>query len=176
MTLAEAAARYRFPGPEDRKKAFRRAIDADPDQKIFNDQFVDGLSRQVDRATATLERIDSIGWALLLYLAATVLSLHFPISAFGFSFKDSKNARELLLIVWFSLHFYRTTKFRDQTYCRELLECLLERRAGNNPITLNAMTIRYGIESNPFQLAQPDAQPSLFKRLLLIGYTLLAFG
>src|SRR5437763_4028396 len=107
MTVAEAAARFRFQKPEDRKRAFRKVIDADPDQKIFNDQFIEGLGRRFDSLTATIRRIDNIGYAILFYLGATVLSLHFPISAFGVSLSDSKNARELLLVVWFSLHYYR---------------------------------------------------------------------
>jgi hypothetical protein len=94
MSLGERAARYRFQGTEDRKRAFRRVIDADADQKIFNDQFIDGLGRRLESLTATIRRIDNVGYAILLYLAATVLSLHLPISAFGFSFSDSKNARD----------------------------------------------------------------------------------
>jgi hypothetical protein len=153
-SLGETAVPYRFQGPEDRKKAFRSAIDADVDHKVFNDQFMEGLGRRLESLTATIRHIDNIGYAILFYLAAIVLSLHFPISVFGFSFSDSKNARELLLIVWFSLHYYRMQKGREQVYCEELLECLLEKRAGSNRLALTAMMLRYGIEPGPFQLVQ----------------------
>lgn len=111
MSAGQTAARFRLQGPDDRKKAFRSAIDADVDQKIFSDELMEALGRRLDDLTATIRRIDNIGFAILFYLAATVLSLHFPsISVFGFSLSDAKSSRELLLIVWFSLHYYRMQK------------------------------------------------------------------
>jgi hypothetical protein len=95
---------------------------------------------------------------------------------FGFSLSDSKNARELLLIVWFSLHYYRMTKSRERTYCEEILECLLEKRAGNNSLALAAMMLRYGIEPGPFQLAQQGARPGMMRLVLLLGFLVLHVG
>ena len=95
---------------------------------------------------------------------------------FGFSLSDGKNARELLLVVWFSLHYFRTLRRKDQTYCQELLECLLEKRAGNNTLALNAMMLRYGIEIGPFQLVQRGARPGTIRTLLILGYLFLHVG
>jgi hypothetical protein len=131
--------------------------------------------RRRDSLTATIRRIDNIGYAILFYLAATVLPLHFPISASGFSLPNSKNAREPLLIVWFSLHYYETLKNREQTYSEALLECLLEKRAGNDTVALATMMLRYGIEPEPFQL-QTQAQPGVFRLLLLLGFLFLHLG
>jgi hypothetical protein len=166
MSLAETPARFRYLTSADRKKAFQKAIDADQDGKIFNDQFIDGLSRRLDAHIADKRRALIVQWAVLLGLAAALLSSHFTISTMGVSF-DAKNAREFLLVISSSLLFFDVGFELHQSQCWELLEALLERRAGNNPLILKAVTLRYAYDDSVFILDQKGAQPGRLRAFLM---------
>lgn len=174
-SLAATAARFRYPTSADRKKAFQKAIDADQDGKIFNDKFIEGLSQRLDGYIAVKRRTLIAQYAVLLGMAATLLSSHFTISFMGVSF-DAKNAREFLLVISSSLLYFDVGVELQQNQCWELLEALLERRAGNNPLILKAITLRYAYEGGAFILDQKGAQPGRVRAFLMRGFLVLVHG
>jgi hypothetical protein len=107
-----------------------------------------------------------VQYAVLLGLAAALLSSHFTISTMGVSF-DAKNAREFLLVISSSLLFFDVSFELHQSQCWELLEALLERRAGNNPLILKAVTLRYAYDDRVFVLDQKGAQLGRLRAFLM---------
>jgi hypothetical protein len=175
LSLGETASRFQYLTSADRKKAFQKAIEADSDRKIFNDQFIEGLSQRLDSYIAIKRRILIAQYAVLLCLAATLLSLHFTISLAGIS-SDAKSAREFLLVISSSLLFFDVGVELQQSQCWELLEALLEKRAGNNPLILKALTLRYAYEGGAFILDQKGAQPGRIRAFLMRGFLVLLYG
>ena len=94
----------------------------------------------------------------------------------GVSLSDAKSAREFLLVVSSSLLFFGGAIELQQNQCLELLETLLERRAGNNPLLLNALTLRYTYQNSTLILGQKGARPGRIKFFLMGGVVVLTHG
>jgi hypothetical protein len=51
---------HRWQSKDDRKKAFRKAIDADKDGRIFNDEFIERLAERHDKIKAAMQRTEVV--------------------------------------------------------------------------------------------------------------------
>jgi hypothetical protein len=128
-----------------RKAEITELFNAPTFKDIFSDKFVEGLERRRELLEGRSHKVQVAQLLILIMLAMALLSLHLTVSIFGLSTADTRNLREVLLVVSSTVQLFNLFSIREQMYIREFLEVYINKLSKGNDIARRALRIRYGL-------------------------------
>lgn len=169
--------------PKARKQEFAELLDVPAFKDLFNEKYFEGLERRKDFLVGRAHKMQAVQLLTLLLLGLAVLSVHLSVSFFGLSTAESRNVREVLLVVSSSVQLFNIFSVTEQMYIRELLDTYVRKLSKGNDIARRALEVRYGLGASfVFSPVIEGWRPTGRQALVvvaafigLIGWLLMAF-
>jgi hypothetical protein len=169
--------------PTLRRNQFARLLDDPAFKDVFNDKFVEGLEKRRDYLAGRSAKVQIVIMTIMLLLSMALLSVHSSISFIGLSTSDSRDIREVLLVIASSVQLLNIFGVIEQGYIRDLLETYATKLANGNEAARQALRVRYGLGANVVTVPRPDqGLPTAMQIIVilcggigLIGWLVMSF-
>jgi|SRR5882672_4921606 len=134
--------------PKNRQEEFTRLLTAPAFKDVFNEKFIESLERRKSYLAGRSDKVQIVQLTVMLLLSMALLSVHSNISFLGLSTANSRDLREMLLVIGASVQFLNTFSVAEQTYIRDWLSAYATKMARGDEAAYRALRARFGLGAN----------------------------
>src|SRR6185437_7810812 len=99
--------------PDNSRKSFEEALDADPERKVFDDKFFSSISERRRNQEKTYWKLILANWGILIILTVNAIATAPEFSLLGVRITQISRFKEILLFLSTTLSFFLVTMLTD---------------------------------------------------------------